>query len=189
MKTLKVGFDLDGVILDNPLRSFRVFTKTFKFLKPLIFHQKKEPFYYPKTKIEQILWQLLHKTSFRLSPAIFDLKILVNQKKIEAYLITGRYQCLFTDFTNWVKKIKKLKIFKNFYFNKKNLQPDKFKIKMINKLNLDIYFEDNWDIIEKLNSKTCAKIFWITNFFDQFISYPYKFKSLKEGIVFLEKNF
>ena len=58
---------------------------------------------------------------------------------------------------------------------------------MINKLKLDIYVEDNWDIIEKLNHHTKAKIFWITNIVDRKIPYQFKFSSLKEVCQYLKK--
>lgn len=186
-KILKVGFDLDGVILDNPIRTLRPIAKSLKFIKPLIFKQKKEPFYYPKSKLEKFLWWLLHKTSWRINPNLKKLKKLVKEKKIKVYVITGRYSFLKNDFDFWVKKLKKLKIFTDFYINKKDLQPNEFKIKIINKLKLDIFVEDNWDIIEKMNSKTKTKIFWITNFLDKNILYQYKFNNLEEVISKLEE--
>ncbi|MFN4212880.1 MAG: hypothetical protein ACK4FL_02885 [Microgenomates group bacterium] len=188
-KILKVGFDLDGVILDNPIRSFRLIAKKFKFIKPIIFKQEKEPFYYPNTKIEKFIWRLLHKTSWRINPAIKKIKSLVDNKKINAYLITGRYSFLKDDSKIWFKKLKFQKVFRGFYFNNKDLQPNEFKVKIIKKLKLDIYVEDNWDIIEKLNSHTKAKIFWITNLLDKRIPYRYKFNNLKEAIYFLEEKF
>lgn len=188
-KILKVGFDLDGVILDNPIRIFRLIAKKFKFIKPVIFRQEKAPFYYPNTKVEKFIWRLLHKTSWRINPAIKKIKSLVDRKKINAYLITGRYSFLKADSKIWLEKLKSLKIFQDFYFNNKDLQPNEFKAQMIKKLKLDIYVEDNWDIIEKLNSHTKAKIFWITNFFDKRIPYTYKFNNLNETISYLEEEF
>ena len=190
-KTLKVGFDLDGVILDNPVRTFRAFAKALKFIKPIIFGQKKEPFYYPKSSWEKFLWWLLHKTSWRINPAFPLLETVVKKRKIKAYIITGRYSCLKDDFEKWKNKLNRKKIFSGIFINKNDLQPHEFKIKMIKKLKLDIFVEDNWDIIEKLNSHTSAKIFWLTNIFDQFIPYNFKFKNLKEIIEFIirKKNF
>ena len=59
---------------------------------------------------------------------------------------------------------------------------------MIKKLNLDVYVEDNYDIIERLNNHTKAKIYWITNFLDKNIPYKFKFSSLKETVEFLRKH-
>lgn len=188
-RKLKVGFDLDGVILDNPIKTFRLFAKKLKFLKPIIFKQETAPFYYPRSKIEKYLWRLLHKTSWRINPAVKKIKSLVDSKKITAYLITGRYSFLKEDSNIWFEKLQSLKIFQDFYFNSKDLQPNEFKANMIKKLKLDIYVEDNWDIIKKLNSHTKAKIFWITNPFDKKISYSYKFNNLNELITYLMEKF
>ena len=182
-KILKVGFDLDGVILYNPIRLVRPIAKLFKPLKFFIFKQEKEFFYYPKSKIEQFLFFLLHKTSFKPDPALKDIKQLVEAKKIKAYIITGRYSFLTKDYETWLRKIKAETIFDKCYQNKNDLQPNEFKEIMIKKLNLDVYIEDNWDIIRKIKSqKSKVKIFWITNILDKHIPYQYKFNNLKEAL-------
>ncbi|KKP68269.1 MAG: hypothetical protein UR63_C0004G0007 [Candidatus Roizmanbacteria bacterium GW2011_GWC2_35_12] len=187
-KKLKIGFDLDGVILYNPIRFVRRIAKAFKFLKPVLLHQEKNPFYFPKTKLEIFLFTLLHKSSFKIDRSLPEINKLVKAKKIEAYIVTGRYSFLKKDFDNWIKIINKDKIFKDIYQNTKDLQPNEFKIKMIKKLNLDVYVEDNYDIIERLNNHTKAKIYWITNFLDKNIPYKFKFSSLKETVEFLRKH-
>lgn len=186
-KILKVGFDLDGVILYNPIRIFRGAAK--KFLKPLksfFLHQEKDSFYFPKSNLEKFLWKILHKTSFRINKGYEDLKILSKNRKIKFYLITGRYGFLKKDYENWLKKISADKTFTECYLNKDNLQPNQFKEKMIKKLKLDMYVEDNLDIIEKLNSHTKAKILWITNIADKRIPYQLKFFSLIEVCRYLK---
>lgn len=188
MKTLKVGFDLDGVILYNPLRVFRGFAK--KFLKPIksiFLHQKKTDFYFPKSNFEKKIWRFIHLTSFKINNGYDNLKKLSKKNKIKLYLITGRYGFLETDYNRWLKKIQAKRIFTQCYINKKNLQPNQFKEYMIKKLKLDIYIEDNFDIIERLNHRTNAKIFWITNFADRNIPYQFKFYSLKEVCQYLSR--
>jgi uncharacterized HAD superfamily protein len=187
-KTLKVGFDLDGVILKNPLRNFRIFAKKLKVIKPYLFHQKKEPFYIPQTKIERFLWRMLHWSSYRIDESFPQIEKLIKEKRIEAYIITARFSFLKDDFESWIKKINRKKIFTGVYINKNNLQPDAFKIKMINRLNLDFFVEDNFDIVERLNRKAKAKIIWLSNFIDRAVPYPLKFFSLKDIGSFLEKK-
>ena len=187
-KILKVGFDLDGVILYNPIRFVRPIAKLLKPLKSFILKQKEEFFYYPESKVEQFLFRLLHKTSFMADPALKDIELLVKSKKIKAYIITGRYSFLKKDYKVWLKKINADSIFEKCYQNKDDLQPNEFKEKMIKKLNLDIYIEDNLDIVQKLNHHTNAKIFWITNILDKYISYQYKFRNLKEALQNLPKS-
>ena len=185
-KVLKVGFDLDGVILYNPIRFIRPIAKLLKPFKSFFLKQNLDSFYFPKSRFEQYLFRLLHKTSFKPDSAISVIKQLVMDKKIKAYVVTGRYSFLKLDCENWLKKINAKNIFEQCYQNTDDLQPNEFKKKMIKKLDLDIYIEDNWDIIEKL--KTCPeqsrriKIYWITNILDKNIPYQYKFKNLKSAL-------
>ncbi len=187
-KTLKVGFDLDGVILYNPIRVLRPFAK--KILKPLkssFLHQKKDAFYLPQSSFERFLWRLIHLTSFKVNKGYGEIAKLSKNRNIEFYLITGRYGFLKDDYDKWLKTIDADKVFKKCYINEKNSQPNDFKEEMIKKLKLDIYVEDNWDIIEKLNHHTGAEILWITNLVDKIIPYANKFNDLKEVSLFLKK--
>lgn len=188
MRKLKVGFDLDGVILYNPLRTLRPVAEV---LKPFIFLQKNpDSFYLPKTGLEKIVWRLLHKTSYKKAEGLSQLRKLVKKGRVEAYLITGRYSILEEDFKNWLKKLSAEKIFTDCFFNKNDYQPNFFKETVIKRLGLDIFVEDNWGIIKRLNSVSGkTKIFWITNFLDQNIPYPYKFGGLKEVVDHLAKMF
>ncbi len=186
-KTLKVGFDLDGVILYNPIRILRPFAKNFlKPIKAVLFHQEKSSFYMPQTNLEKFLWRLIHLTSFKTNSGLDDLKKLAKNKKFEFYLITSRYEFLKDDYFRWLKKIDSEKIFKKCYYNKKNLQPNQFKEIMIKKLKLNIYVEDNFDIIEKLNHHTNARILWLSNILDRYIPYQFKYFSLKEVCQYLK---
>lgn len=186
--TLKVGFDLDGVILYNPIRILRPFAK--KILKPIkasFFHQKKEAFYQPKSDLEKFIWRVIHLTSFKLNKGYGDLRSLSKNKKIKFYLITGRYGFLKDDYEVWLKKIGANEVFEACYINSQSIQPNMFKEKMIKKLKLDVYVEDNWDIIEKLNHHTGAEILWMTNLVDRMIPYRNKFNDLTEVCRFLKK--
>jgi len=188
-KKLKVGFDLDGVILYNPVRIFRSLAKTFlKPLKKTFFRQEKEPFYIPKTDFEKYVWGLIHKSSFRINTGYRDLKKMARDDNFSFYLITGRYGYLKKDYLDWLKKIDSRNVFRKCFINEKSIQPDLFKKTMIQKLDLDYYVEDNFDIVEKLKSQKKADILWITNLADRNINYPYKFSGLKEVCLFLRKR-
>lgn len=182
-KILRVGFDLDGVLLYNPIRTFRPIAA---FLKPYILKKSTNNFYFPRTKIEQIFWRLLHLTSFCIAPGVTEIGKLVEQKKIKAYIITSRYSFLSQEFFWWMKKFNANKYFSGYYYNKNNKQPNEFKKDMIKKLKLDIFVEDNFGVIQKLNGDIKKiKVFWITNWFDMKIKYQYKFGSLKEVIQYI----
>jgi len=183
-KVLKVGFDLDGVLLYNPARIFR---PIIYFLKKYILKRRTDQFYYPKTKLEQLIWLFLHKSSLFPAPGIEKIKELIKKKKIKAYVISARYESLKEDFLFWKKKIDPKNIFAGWYYNEKNDQPHLYKKKMIKKLGLDIFVEDNWDIAKYLKTIKKTKVFWIYNLLDRGIKYQYKFKNLKEIISFLKK--
>lgn len=183
-KTLKIGFDLDGVLLYNPIRTFRPIAA---FFKPFILKKSINKFYFPRTKIEQLFWRLLHFTSFIPAPGLDEIGKLVKQKKIKAYIITSRYSFLRNEFLFWMKKINAKKNFSGFFYNKNNLQPNEYKKYMIKKLGLDAFVEDNFGVIQKLNGAIKKiKVFWITNWLDKNINYKYKFNSLKEVIKYIK---
>jgi hypothetical protein len=174
-KQLRVGFDLDGVLLYNPARIAR---PIIVFFKKIFLKQGVDKFHYPKTKIQKIIWLMLHKVVFGPASGYEELKKLIKTKKIKAYIITGRNESLKNDFYSWMKKLDADKYFSGSYFNDENEQPYEFKEKMIKKLNLDIYVEDNWDIVRKIKGQ--VKVFWIYNIFDRNIKYKYKFPTLKK---------
>lgn len=126
---------------------------------------------------------MLHETSFFPAVGIEDLKKLIRKGKIEAYIITGRYSFLEKSFYRWLKRHKLDNLFAGYYLNKADEQPHLFKEKIIKKLNLDMFVEDNWDIVQYLKSKiknqTCptarrgsklnkkTEIHWIYNLLDR----------------------
>ena len=178
-KIIKIGFDLDGVILDNPSRIFRSLISRSK--KAHLFPRKELEFYHPSSSWEQFLWLMIHKSSFRLANGFDDLeKLVLSHKNIEIYVVSARFACLKNDTLKWQKIINRKNIFKAIYFNDQDEQPHFFKKRMIEKLELDYFVEDNWDVASFLakNQKN-AQVWWLSNLLDRTISYPYKFFSFK----------
>jgi len=198
-KILKVGFDLDGVILYNPARVLRPVVVQ---IKKRVLKRSLGQFYYPKNVWEQFVWNILHKSSVWPAPGTKLLLDLAKRKKINAYIISGRYESLKTDFKRWINKIDPNGYFSGHYYNETNDQPHLYKERMIKKLALDIYVEDNWDIVTHLTqnlkvppkarlakggkSQNC-KIFWIYNILDRNISYKYKFAGLKQVLLYVTR--
>jgi len=184
---LRIGFDLDGVLLYNPARIIRPIVA---LLKNIFLHKKDLVFYYPQSSFFQWIWRLFHKSSIFIAPGLNDIKKLVKQHKIKAYIVTARYDFLGPELMHWVKKNKFDDIFSGIYYNSKNEQPHFFKEKMIKKLNLDIFVEDNWDIVNYLFSinKIKCRILWIYNIFDQGIQYPTKFPHLLKAIQIIKNE-
>lgn len=183
-KMIKVGFDLDGVILYNPIRIFRALVSDI--FKAKIKKTKDRKFFIPQAEPTKFIWKILHKTSFMANPGLEDIKKLSKNNGFRFYLITGRYGFLKDDFEDWLKRIKSNEIFYKVFLNADNLQPPEFKSSMIRKLKLDAYVEDNFDIVKELNKNTKVKVLWMTNIVDKKISYPLKFLSLKEVCQFLK---
>lgn len=180
-KKLRVGFDFDGVIAYNPLRIFRA---------PVMAVRKwwvKDGLIYPvpHNKPFKWLWALAHETSFYPSYGLSELKKLMKEGEIEGYLITGRYSFLENSLTNWLKRHGILDAFSGIYINKDDKQPHQFKEEMIKKLKLDLFVEDNWDIVKYLNqtfknSPEKVKIHWIYNILDKNKAYERKHPYLKK---------
>ena len=193
-KKLRIGFDFDGVIAYNPLRIFRL---PVTFFKEILLKQKKTKFFIPKTKIEKWFWSLLHETSIFPATGIEDLKKLIRKGKIEAYIITGRYSFLEKSFHRWLKRHKLDNLFTGYYLNKADEQPHLFKEKIIQKLKLDMFIEDNWDIVRYLNSKfeirnskqfNNVEIHWIYNLLDRTKKYKNKHPYLKKFLLRIFKD-
>lgn len=184
-KILRVGFDLDGVLLYNPARIAR---PIIVFLKKIFLPKEQNKFHLPKTKLQKFIWSLLHKTSFTSAGGIEIIKKMIIDKKIKAFIISARYESLKSDFDAWINIIEAKKYFTGIYHNNNNEQPHLFKEQMIIKLNLDIFVEDNWDIVKHLSKKTNTKIFWIYNLLDRNINYEYKFPNLKETLKIIKKK-
>lgn len=185
MKTLKVGFDLDGVLLYNPARIFRPITNTIKSVLPKKTTSKTH-FYYPKSPIEQLFWHVVHWSSLFVADGFEEIKELSAKNKIEAYIVTSRYNCLKPDFDRWLKTLNKQNTFKGTFHNERNLQPHVFKAEKIKELGLDLFVEDNWDIVQHINKQTPTKTLWISNALDKAIPYDLKFFGLKEAMKFIK---
>lgn len=185
-KPLKVGFDLDGVLLYNPTRNAR---PVIKFLKEKVLRKKKVSFYVPRSGISKFLWDAIHKSSLWIAPGIHDIYQLIDDKKIEAHIITARFEHLKKDTTKWFNKLNHKKHFTNTIYNKNAKQPHQYKAELIEKMNLDIFIDDNWDIVKALAEKyPQKKIFWVSNLLDSRIDYKYKFPNLKKAIKHLKEH-
>ena len=184
---IKVGFDLDGVLLYNPARLFRPVTMGLKSILPKKTSNKVH-FYYPKTPFEQFIWHVVHWSSLFAAEGIKDIHTLSTNNMIEPYIVTSRYDCLKKDFDRWLKTLNKDNHFKGTFHNVKNLQPHVFKAEKIKELGLDFFVEDNWDIVQHINKNTKTKTLWISNPLDKDIPYDLKFFSLKDAVKFIEKK-
>lgn len=159
--------------------------------KKNVLHKEKVRFYVPQKKLAKLLWNMAHKSSLFVAPGFYDTVKLLKEKNIKVYLITGRFGTLQEDFEKWMKKIHAKDHFEAFYHNPKDEQPQIFKKRMIDELKLDVFIDDNWDIVNYLSDEfkdTNKKILWITNLLDRRIQYKYKFPSVRKVYEFFKKS-
>ena len=188
-KLHEVGFDFDGVIMYNPARIIRPFMAFLKLKK--VVKRKHLQFYQPHGPIMRWLWWLAHQSSFMPARGLDRIKELSLSKKIDAYVITGRNTQLKPDLMNKLAQLDAQHMFLKCYITHTDEQPHEFKEKMIKKLKLKVYIEDNWDIVQYLDA-TCGdqcEILWVYNWLDHNIPYPRKVSSLKEAIKYIEDKY
>jgi hypothetical protein len=185
---LKVGFDLDGVILYNPARVVRPLIAAYK--RHILRQTPRTKFRIPKHQWERTVLAFLHKSSLFLAPGIEDIRQLVKEGKIEAYLITARFSFLKPDFDKWLHKMKAQEIFKAIHLNENDEQPHLYKAKLVNQYDLDVFVDDNWDIVNHLHKNAAGKrtIYWIYNLLDKKMSYPHKHPTLKSMLQALRQH-
>ncbi len=194
-KRLKVGFDLDGVLLYNPARIIRPLISTLK-QNEIGIHRKELEFYVPQKRWEEIMWELFHKSSIFLAPGFKQIEQMKDEGLIEPYLVTGRYAHLQSDFEHWKNKMKADQIFKQTVMNSQDEQPHLFKERMLRQFELDVFIEDNWDIVNYLDQtfnknrdQEEKQIYWVSNFIDaKKIDYRHKFSNLKQVLTRLQSQ-
>ena len=156
---MNVGFDLDKVFINFP---FFVPTKIIDF-----FYKGRSNgslTYRIPSRLEQIVRIFSHYPLFR-APIIENINYVRNltlANKNKYYLISSRFGFLEKKTTDLIKKYNLDKIFNTMYFNYENKQPHLFKDEVIKKLNLDLYLDDDLELLEYLaknNPKT--KFFWL----------------------------
>jgi hypothetical protein len=183
---IRIGFDLDGVLLYNPLCVMRPFSQKFSQFAQ---HSKTPKFYVPKNPFTQFIWKLIHYSSLYPAVRVHDFVSWRDSLPIETYVITARFRCLKGQFDRWKKQYKAHLAFTHCYQNLQDEQPHEFKAKMINQLNIKYYVEDNWGIVDYLTKHTEATVLWVTNPLDKtFIEYTYRFDTLKEALDWISEK-
>ncbi len=184
--TPRIGFDFDGVIMYNPARAIR---RPMSWLKRYVLPAKKSHFLYPKGRIAQCINHLLHKSSFKPARGYQDIVELSKKGNIVPYIVTARWSFLKGDFHKWIHTLHAPQYFRGYFINENNDQPHIFKEKMIKELNLDVFIEDNLDIVDYLREKTDAEILWISNIFDRHEKRPLAFKGLADAVAYLSSKY
>lgn len=182
---MRVGFDFDGVIMYNPARAIR---RPLSFIKNICLPHKKSEFFFPTRKISRIINTLFHKSSFKVASGYDKIVDMVHDGHIEPYIITARWSFLKKDFLRIIHGLNAHSLFRGYFLNEKNEQPHLFKERMIKDLNLDVFIEDNLDIVDYLRQHTKAEILWITNFFDRHEKRSGMFPSLEKAVEYVQNK-
>jgi len=151
---------LDGVIIGRPpLVPRGLLERLFRGTKDsgLIYR-------FPTGKRHQWLRKISHHYFFR--PPIKDnlafLKKISQDPSFEIYLISGRYSFLAKETTRWLVKRELAGKVSRVFINEIDLPPHIFKKKIIKKLELEFYFEDDDQIVAFLRKEVPqTKTYWV----------------------------
>lgn len=156
---MNIGFDLDKIFINLP---------------PLIPHGIIDFFYKGKanhelkyripSKAEQIIRVFTHHPVFR-SPIFENINSIKNlnlKNEHKYFLVSSRFSFLKKRTDDLIRKCCFNKMFKSMHFNYDNRQPHEFKSDVIRKLNLDIFVDDDLQLLEYLTSKNPkTNFFWL----------------------------
>ena len=141
---MKIGFDLDKIFINTP--PFIPSAVINKFYKArdngvLLYRIPHVP--------EQLLRKALHTPILRqpIKDNFAILQRLANDKENKLYLISSRFKFLEPETQRLIKKYKFDEIFDKLYFNYNNDQPHEFKNNVLQKLNLDIFIDDDLSLV------------------------------------------
>lgn len=152
-KIKRIGFDLDGVVVDKPPFIPGWFVE---FIYRGYYDPKKELSYrYPTHQLEVLLRQISHHPIFRppIKQQVEMIKKLHDSKKYKMFGVTSRYSFLKKRTKQWFAYHRMNGFFEKIYINENNEQPHLFKEKVIKKLGLDIFIDDDRPLLDYLQKK------------------------------------
>lgn len=155
--TKVIGLDLDGIIIGRPPG---IPKSVIEYLYRD--HSKKDLSYRFPCLWEQKLRRLSHLPEVR-PPIWKNLKIIKNlrqrrirlgrKKNYQLFVISGRFSFLEDLTFAWLNKYQTRECFQEIYLNKNNLQPHIFKEKMLKKIKVDLFIDDDFDTVVYLASR------------------------------------
>ncbi len=149
-KTIRIGFDLDGVIIDKPPFMPR-------YLMEMLVRKKNRSLTYrfPSTNFEKRVRIISHIPLLRppLKKNIILIKELYKSNKYELYVVSSRYSFLEKRTKEWFRFYNMGMFFKDIYINLKDKQPHLYKEEMIKKLKLNVFIDDDKPLLNYLKTK------------------------------------
>ncbi len=158
---MNIGFDLDKIFINFPPLVPTGIIDWFYKGKP------NGPLKYRiPGKAEQIIRIFSHYPLFRppIAKNMNYIKNLALTNTNKYYLISSRFSFLEKRTAAIIKRYKFDKIFNAMYFNYLNNQPHLFKNEVIKKLDLDMYVDDDLQLLKYLiNKNQKTKFFWLND--------------------------
>lgn len=156
---MKIGFDLDRVFINFP-----------PFIPPQIIDwlyknhgQKTLSYSIPQSPLSKLIRRTSHLSLFR-SPIRKNIKTLSQiflNPDLKLYLVSGRYRFLENLTFKLLHKYNLITPFAKIYLNSMDEQPHLFKEKILKKLNLDLFVDDDLDLLKYLQeSGLKTKLIW-----------------------------
>lgn len=156
---MKIGFDLDRIFIDFP-----------PFVPPQIINwlykdhcQKELSYSIPKSPISKVIRRASHISPLR-PPIKENIKTLLQillKPDLKLYLISSRYQFLENLTYKLLHKYDLMTPFAKIFLNTSNEQPHLFKEKILKKLKLDLFIDDDLDLLRYLQTKNLkTKLLW-----------------------------
>ena len=151
-KIKRIGFDLDGVIIDKPpIIPRRLLEAIYRGNT----NTKKLVYRFPKSALEIKIRQLSHHPVLRplIKEQIDLIQKLHKSKRFKMFAVTSRYSFLKERTCEWFSYYDLNGLFEKIYINEKDQQPHVFKEKVIKKLKLDIFIDDDRSLLDHLKKK------------------------------------
>ncbi|MDD3679396.1 MAG: hypothetical protein PHX72_00860 [Candidatus Shapirobacteria bacterium] len=190
-KIIKIGFDLDGVLARHYLDRFWFRMRKKKEKK--IIATDGLNYFYPKSRLEKAVLTTINRLRKISSSDKKKIKGWSCRQGVEIYLVTGRFGFLRTPTLKWLEKNSLVDCFSKVFINQKNQDPVQFKSLMINNQGLDIFIDDDLEVLEKLSSSTKAKLFWLVPNWRQIKENGHKnivaVNSIKEALSRIDSSF
>lgn len=150
-KKIRIGFDLDGVIIGKP-----PFIPQF-ILEALVREHKNKTlsYRYPRSRFERVIRVASHYPPLRppIRKNIKIIKELYKSKNYKIFVVSSRYSFLEKRTFEWFKFYKLRNFFEEIYININDEQPHLFKEKMIKKLRLNVFIDDDLPLLNYLRKK------------------------------------
>lgn len=157
---MNIGFDLDKVFIDYP-----PFVPSWIFDILYKNKRKKTLMYRFPNEIEQKIRRITHAPLLRpaIKKNISALQVYSGAKRHNLFLISSRFSFLKKRTDHLIKRHRFSDIFKKMYFNYGDQQPHLFKSKVIKRMKIKKYIDDDLDLLEYLSKTNKEAVFYWLN--------------------------